>query len=1055
MKKLIVLIASMLLLGIGSLYAQTREVSGTVVDESGLGLPGVSVSIVGTTVGASTDMDGKWSLTVSDKDVLEFSFMGMITQKIKVGKQKVIKVTLKENRVMVEEVVVTGYGVQKKSSFTGSAAVVSSEKLAASQQANPLQALQGAVSGVQVFNSSGQPGSSPTIRIRGISSINGSKEPLIVVDGMIYPGSLSNISASDIESQTVLKDAAATALYGARGGNGVIVITTKQGKDGQINAQITASVGFSERGIPEYDRVGRVDWYQYAWEGLRNNALDSKKANPGLWASENLISVVGTNCYKLPKGEYLVNPSTGLLNPNAKLLFDDNLEDALYRTGIKQEYGASVRGGFKNTKFYMSVGRVDQQGILNDSDYERNNARINVDTKINKYIKTGFNLSVTESTSSFTKQDHGSVGAVFTTMRNQAPIYSLYLRDHATGKIIYDQYGNPKLDYGSGENGEYDKKYDSKTNVLSKHLDPRQRNRNSYLGKFYLQFEPMKGLMAKIVYSKNRSNSDYLSYTNMLYGNGRHIGGGTTREYTKSNTESFKQFISYSKDLQGHSFNVTAVHENYLYTSNSMDGRKEGFPVPGIMEFKAAANIKSLDSYGDEYATEAYLLKGNWEYKGKYYANASYRREGSSRFSSDNRWGDFWAVGLAWRLTAEDFMQNISWLDNARLKLSYGTNGNDNFIFSDGTANFYPYQAEFATGKNNAAFAGARINGFANKKLTWEKQCKFNTGIDFTVLGGLIDAQVEYFHNTTNDLLFNRPIPGSSGLSVIAKNIGSMVNYGMEYTVNIHPLRDEFRWDVSLNLTHYKNEVTELAENMIRHGNMAYQVGKSAYEFYMYESAGINPETGNYLWYKDIYKKDKKGNILKDKYENKIIDHKEKTENANEATEKWLGTSLPDCSGGISNVFSYKGLSLRMDLSYSIGGKLIDYAYSGLMHRGGFESGVAWHKDIKDRWQKKGDKTDVARLIYKSKQTGVGNQDRYMVDASYLNFNNVSLSYELPKSLIEQFGLNRVSFSVSAENIAQFSHRKGLNATANMTGGTTRDYYSLLRTISFGTVINF
>jgi TonB-linked SusC/RagA family outer membrane protein len=1053
MKKLIGLIACMLLLGVSSVLAQTREVSGTVTDESGLGIPGVSVSVVGTTNGTSTDIDGKWTLTVSSKDMIEISSVGMITQKIKVGKKKVINVVLKENRVLVEEVIVTGYGTQKKSSFTGSAAVVSSEKLSVSQQASPLQALQGAVSGVQVFNASGQPGSDPVIRIRGISSINGSKAPLIVVDGMIYPGRLSEISAGDIESQTVLKDAAATALYGARGGNGVIVIKTKSGKSNgkksTVNAEIRASVGFSERGIPEYDRVGPAQWYEYAWEALRNNAIDQGNSNPGLWASQVLIEKVGTNCYKIPTGEYVIDPTTGKLNKNARLLFNDNLEDIMYRTGIKQDYGASVRGGFQNTTYFMSVGRTDQQGILKDSDYERNNARINVDTKLNDYIKVGFNLSASEGQSSYTKQTDGSANAVFSTMRNQAPIYSQYFRDHKTGKIIYDQYGNPKLDYGTGQDGEYMKKFNSGSNILGRRLDPSVTKRNAYLGTFYMQVEPMKGLMAKVVYSKNRTNYDYLSYTNMLYGYGKDYGGATSREYGKTSTESFKQFISYSKEIKGHSFNVTGVHESYEYLTNSMDGYKKGFPVPGIYEFKAAANLNDLASYGDEYATEAYLLKADWEFKGKYYGNASYRREASSRFHPDNRWGDFWALGFAWRISAEDFMKDLTWLTNARIKASYGTNGNDNI------GGFYPYQAEFATGKNNGADAGVRINGFANKKLSWEKQKKFNTGIDFAVLDGLFDAQIEFFHNTTDDLLFNRPIPRSSGLSSIAMNIGSMVNYGMEYTLNIHPFRDEFKWDMSFNLTHYKNEVTELAENLIRHGNMAYQVGKSAYEFYMYESAGINPETGNYLWYKDVYKKDKDGNILKDKYDNKIIDHKETTEVANEATEKWLGTSLPDCSGGISNVFSYKGVSLRVDLSYAIGGKLIDYSYDGLMHRGSVDYGQAWHTDIKNRWQKKGDKTDVPRLMWSSSQTGIGNEDRYLVDASYLNINNITLSYNLPKSLISKFGLNRVSLSATIENLAQFSHRKGLNAMANMTGGSSADSYSLLRTISFGTVINF
>lgn len=557
----------------------------------------------------------------------------------------------------------------------------------------------------------------------------------------------------------------------------------------------------------------------------------------------------------------------------------------------------------------------------------------------------------------------------------------------------------------------------------------------------------------------------------MLYGNGIANGGSTARSFSTGTTESFKQFITYQKEIKGHRLSLTGVHENYELEMQGMQGSKQGFPLPYIYEFTAATKINNLSSSKESYATEAYLLKFDYEYKFKYYLNSSIRREGSSKFHKNNRWGNFAALGLAWRVTGENFMEDITWINNMRLKVSYGTNGNDNL------PGYYPYQALYATGYNNGAFSGITCASFANEDLTWEKQNKFNTGVDVSILKSLFDFQVEYFSNKTTDLLFYRPIPVSTGKSSVAMNIGSMVNKGFEFTVNAHPIRKEFKWDISFNITSYKNEVTELAEDQIRHSNKMYEVGKSAYEFYLAKSAGIDSKTGNYLWWRKferdaegnkipVYLKDQEGQFVYDKKGNRVkapnsktvsngfqlLKEEETTDNQLLADEYYRGTSLPDFYGGLSNNFSYKGFNLGIDLTYSIGGKMIDHTYGKLMHRGSL--GMNWHKDILNAWTPENKNTDVPSVIFHGSQIGMQNEDRYLIDASYLNISNINLSYNLPNRFIEKFNLKGVKLKVSGENLYQFNKRKGLNAMMNMTGGSGSDSYSLLRTYTFGVTVN-
>lgn len=902
---------------------------------------------------------------------------------------------------------------------------------------NPLQVLHGKIPGVELFNLSGQLGCLPMIRIRGASSFIEKGTSLMMVDGHIYYGSLAEISLNDIASIQVLTDAVSLARYGVALGGGVVSIKTKgcsgTVKKNNITAEIRASIGFSERGVKRYKTVNSKEWYQYAWESLRNHAIDEGNSNPGLWASQELINKVGTNCYKIPKGEFLVDPVSGKLNRNASLLFNDNLEDILFRTGVNQNYGASVSGNLLNTGFRISIGKTNQKGIISNSEMDISRARIRLNSNITNNLRIGINGSFSKETSVYQDMDPRTVNHLFNTILEQAPIYSQYMRDHNTGKKLYDSNGRSILDYGTGKNGEYNKKYKRGSNILEYRDYKYEIKKFNYSGNINLEYEPIKGLIGRFEYFKRKidynipNHPSKKRYENVL------------KDWKSEDIylESFREKISYSNKIEKFNYSIEGSHE-YFYSKNNNKS---------IYKYLYNGSFYRINQdYTKKHTRENYLFNFKLDYKSKYFIEGIYKKENISTVGNDKNWSNNFALSSVWEINKENFLIKYSWINRLNIEFSYGQFNR-----------LYPYQFNYGRGNQNYDYKNyfnPKDNFYAYKKDFRAIVKKINLRSNFILFDGLISGAINYFRDRYTNLVYSRIVPKSSGNIYLMNSGRGIQNQGMEYYLNLNPFRNDFKWNISVNLTHYKNEIIELEEDIQRYGNMAYQKGKSLYEYYMYESAGINPDNGNYLWYKDVYKRDQNGNILKDKYNNPVIDHKEKTEDANEATEKWMGTAFPDFYGGISNSFSYKGFNLIVDLAYSVGGKILDHNYTNLISRNFSGYGLALHSDISRRWRNVGDKTDIPRLVWFSSQSGLGNTDRNLVDASYLNINNVSLSYSIPKKMVNAIGLKNIKFSFSIHNLAHFSHREGLNSMSNIRGGEIEARYPILRTYTFGTIIN-
>jgi len=894
---------------------------------------------------------------------------------------------------------------------------------------NPLSVLHGNIPGLELFNMSGQLGCLPLIRIRGESSFIDQGTCLILLDEHIYYGSLAEISLSEISSIDVLKDPISLAKYGITSGGAIILIKTKDGphnlQKNSISAEIRASIGFSERAIKNYQTVNSKDWYQYAWESLKNYAIDKGTSNPGLWASEELINKVGTNCYKVPKGEYLIDPLSGKLNKNASLLFNDNLEDVLFRTGINKDYGASVSGSLLNTGFRIAIGKTNQKGIITNSEMDISSARIRFNSNITNNLRLGVNGSFSKETSVYQDMDPRKVNNLFNTILEQAPIYSQYMRDHNTGKVLYDAIGNSILDFGTGKNGEYNKNYNRGSNILEYRDDKYEIKKYNYFGNINLEYEPIKGLIGRFEYFKRER--DYSgSNSNLRFLANKH-------EFINEDIyfESIRERISYSNSIDKFNYSIEGSHEN-SYSKNI------------YKKIDISTNDFNSNSFDYKYSRENYLFNFKLAYKSKYLIEGIYKKETTS--NRENDWSNNFALSSVWRINKERFLSKYSWINRLNIQLSYGK-----------LNRLYPFQFMYGRGNKNYDFknhSNTLNYSFPKKEKSTANIKKFDLRADFILFDGIIEGSINYFQDEFTNLFYPKIVPGSSGMLNIKRIGRSIQNRGVEYYINLSPFRKDFKWNLSVNLTHYKNEIIEFEEYVYRNGNMAYQKGKSLYEYYMYESAGINPDNGNYLWYKDVYKRDQNGNILKDKYNNPVIDHKEKTEDANEATEKWMGTALPDFYGGISNSFSYKGFNLIVDLAYSVGGKILDSNYTKLISREFSGYGLALHSDISRRWRNVGDKTDIPRLVWSSSQSGLGNTDRNLVDASYLNINNVSLSYSIPKKMVNAIGLKNIKFSFSIHNLAHFSHREGLNSMSNIRGGEIEARCPILRTYTFGTIIN-
>jgi TonB-linked SusC/RagA family outer membrane protein len=493
-------------------------------------------------------------------------------------------------------------------------------------------------------------------------------------------------------------------------------------------------------------------------------------------------------------------------------------------------------------------------------------------------------------------------------------------------------------------------------------------------------------------------------------------------------------------------------HENYAYRYNYLEAERTTFPFPGMQELATAAVPTGSTSFEDNYRTEGYLARVQYNYNDKYYLSGSFRRDGTSRFSQEARWGNFYSVGASWRLTQEGFMQAIPWMNQLKGRASYGTKGNDRFLYGDGTANFFPWQGLFASGYDNNTRPGILIGSLTAPTLRWEQKNSFNAGVDIGIINRITMA-IDFFHDYSADLLFDKPLPISTGISTIPANIGDMKNVGIEFDLNARVVPgDQFSWDINLNLTHFKNTITKLPEEEIIQGTKKWMEGKSIYDFWIREYAGVNSETGKSLWWYDEIQEDAEGNPVLDEKGDPIKTGKKLTTDVySDADRYYVGSALPNIFGGITNTFRFREFDLSLILAYSLGGKVLDANYLYLMHAGQY--GDHMHVDILNRWTPDNKLSDIPWLDA-SDQDINGTSTRFLSNANYLIVRNITLGYTLPNSITRRMGIDNVRIFAAGDNLYTASARKGLDPGSDLVGITGFDHVPI-RTISFGVNVGF
>ena len=1054
MKKRLTMFLAALFLTMGTALAQTK-VSGTVLSqEDGQPIIGAAVKVNGTSTGMLTDVNGRFSLAMpAGSKTITVSYLGYEPKTVTA--KNGMRVFLKADAKVVDEVVVVAYGTTKKSSFTGSAQNINGEKLELRPITNAAKGLEGNASGVLVSTGDGQPGSDPNIRIRGYGSINASSAPLYVVDGIPYDGALSSINPSDIESMTVLKDASAGALYGARGANGVVMITTKKGKEGRPQVTWRSTAGWSTRAIPRYELVNQKDFVQLTYEGLRNEAIFK---NGMSWAAgeeyarSQMSSNLGGELYNPFKNytwDQLIDPATGQVRADAQSAWDEDWLDAVKRNNaFRHEHQLNINGGTEKTKYMISLGYLNEDGILQTTAFQRYTTRANVDSRVTDWFSANLSTNLTHSISNFSDYDGSSTSNVWYSAQFVSPLFPMYVKD-LQGNNVLDENGNAQLDYGDGaikRPGSY-----NDFNPLGGLLDDKAENKRDAAGLrtgFVLGTDNanagwLQGIKFAVNFGMDYNSRYRMRYMNMHHGNQATSGGLLQKYNYRTQSYTFNQLLTWNRSFSKHNFDVMLGHEFYAYKMEYLTAGKTNL-VEGIYELAPAANMYDADSYTDNYRINSFLSRINYNYDDKYYLSASLRTDASSRFFKDNWTGTFWSIGGNWRISKENFMKDINWINNLSLKASYGEQGNDDLLDSDGYTIYYAWQSLYSLGWNNGNNIGAVISSLETKDLSWEKNKNFNIGLEGTLFDNLLRFSVEYYHKKTTDMLLEYPMALSTGFSGYNANVGDMRNSGLEVELTFSPFRrGDFRWDISVMGSTQSNKVLKLTNESpeIVKGVRIIKEGYELNTFYMAKSAGVDPATGAQLYW--TYDKDDDGNMIEGT-------ERITTDYADANNHKYfLGSRIPDLFGSLSTNLSYKGIDLSVMTTYSIGGKVYDSLYRGAMEVQ--YATDTWSTNALRRWQKPGDITDVPRIEIGGSYAA---NDRYLIDASYFAIKNITLGYTLPRTWMTKIGLSNIRVFTSVDNLALFNHLDGMDPQYNFSGST--DYvYTPNRTWTFGFEVKF
>ena len=1052
-------------------FAQEKKVSGTVSDDNGLPLPGSTIIIKGTTSGVSTDFDGNYSINASVGDVLTFNYVGYADQNKTVGSSNVINVTMLAD-TSLEEVIVIGYGSTTKEQFVGTAAKVETENITAKANGNFSQALRGEVAGVQVTTGSGAPGSDATIRIRGTGSVNGNRSPLYVVDGAPYASDISAINPSDIADITILKDAAATSIYGSRGSNGVILVTTKKGKSGTSNISVDVRTSINSLMLPQYSVITSPEEYiETTYSSLVNKGRIQGEPNPNGWASDNLYGTVeginsAYNIWDVP-GNQLINQSTGRFNEGINRRWTPTLwSDAAFGTGVRQEANIQFDGGDEKTQYAASFGYLDDEGFVTNSGYTRYTTRINLQHKPKEWLRVGANMAFTGAQynrSSGSEGSTGSSGNIFALTSTTPSIYDVFLRD-TDGNLIADPiFGGNQYDYGNdygrrawnATNGIADSKYDvSRTNSIT------------LLGNFNLGIDFTEWLSLDIRYSGQFGDTDSASRGNPYYG-GNAGSGFLSKSLSQNVNQNWNQILKFNTNIGELNIDGIIGHESNENRFKNMNAAAQKAILPNNLDLdQYTIPFGRAGSYSQAYTLESWLGAVNLSYDGKYFLSSSVRRDGSSRFIK-NKWGTFGSVGLGWVMSKEDFFPQDSFVDYFKVKGSFGINGDQ------GNNLQYGWQIFGINQTPDGSYSFTQSSTLANRELTWEEREKSQIGFETILFDGKVTLDIDYFSDKTKNMFFNQTLPGSSGSTLIQYNDGVLANRGLEFNANINLIQTEdFSMSLNVNGAMLTNELEEMptdyftGEPKVLDGR--YSAGKSLYDWYMREWAGVNPATGTAMW--NLYYDDMNNDGIFDSGDSAINSmtlymdefpdanvQKTSTETYSDATQKYVGkNNQPDIAGGFRLNAAYKNFDISAQFTYSIGGYIYDNGYATIMQNRSLAGSDNFHTDARNAWKQPGDITNVPRLSagYSTDVQHNSYSTRFLTKADYLSLNNVRLGYALPKDAVSKAKLENVSFYVSGDNLMMLSARKGLNPQT-LISSSGSGIYMPMTTFSIGTKIQF
>lgn len=1056
---------------LGFTWAQEKTLTGRVTDAQGTPLAAVTVVVQGTTLATQTDNYGNYLIKGEKDKQIVFKLIGYSDKSIIVGDNLRYDVQLDYSNVGLDEVVVTAYGSQNKEAITGATANISAKDIEKRPVSSVTAVLEGAAPGLQVNNSYGEPGSNPSVRVRGFNSINGDSNPGYVLDGVFYQGNVSDLNPADIESVSVLKDATSAALYGSRGANGVIVITTKKGRKGTADLGVIVNQGLFTRGIPEYDKLNASEYMGVAWQGYRNQLMTANPtwsmAQANASATTNLIpSILKSNIFNVPDAELF--DADGNFNRNASILGDyaNDLDwfDAISRNGYRQEYLLNGRGGAEKGSYFFSLGYLDEEGYIKTSDFNRLSGRLSAEITPKSWLRAGMSMNASHQKGNNTTGSGSGFTNPWNFARNIAPIYAMHEHDPATGDYLTDVTGNRIYDDGSLTRNQYVGRHVVWENELNADIS----KRNTLNSQAFVHVNLLKNLKFSVIGDINLRYNEQRTYNNAIIGDGSGNNGRASRTVYNYKNYTIQQQLNYTNSFAGtHNLDVFLGHENYGNIYTYLYGYKTNQTFAGKKDLVNFTNITSLTDYEQNDKMESYLSRLRYNYREKYFLEGSYRLDGASRLYSGNRWGNFWSAGGTWMVSKEEFLKDVSWVDQLKLRAATGVVGNI------GSLGLYQYMSLYDLAQNNNMAAVYRSNN-GNNDLIWEGNRSSSFAIESRLFNKL-NLSVEYFDKRSVDLLYKLNLPLSTGstdntegTATIWRNIGEMTNKGVEVAFDVDIVKNtNWTWNFGGNATFLKNNITVLPEENRENGIISspfkYLEGHSAFDYFLFQYAGVDMMTGQALYYANTDDYDpnaSSGAWLAFQTEINGVTY---TRNSSYAKRDFSGSSIPKMMGAFNTLVSYNDWSLSGVFTYSLGGKGLDYSYISLMSVGATPS--AGHADLLNAWKEapagmtetSADRINpdaIPQINYTNSQYNNATSSRFLMNNSYFVIKNITLGYRLPQLMLSNLHLSRVNLNFSVENLATFSALKGYSPQQTF-GGYSENSFVPSRVFSFGVNVGF